>query len=106
MNYRDDHRFSDDENMFGTKVFYGVMDIVIVQLTSRFEGMNGIASKFSFLLPRNLITLSNTELIEKTTALQQYNSDISDSVPMQVVLLVSVLRREIEKIETIRELAD
>ena len=43
----------------------------------------------------------------KATALQQqYNSNISDSFPMQVVLLVSVLRREIEKIEAIRELAD
>ena len=37
---------------------------------------------------------------------QQYNIDISDSVPTQVVLLVSVLRREIKKIETIREVAD
>ena len=54
--------------MFRTKVFYEVMDIVIVQLTSRFEGMNGIASKFSFLLPRHLIMLSNTKLIEKATS--------------------------------------
>ena len=56
--------------------------------------------------PKNLISYKGAELLQKATALQQlYKNDISESFSMQLLLFVSTLRSEIEKLQTIKELA-
>ena len=61
---------------------------------------------FSFLFPKNLISYKDAELLQKATALQQlYKNDISESFPMQLLLFVTTLRSEIEKLQTIKEMA-
>lgn len=73
--------------MFRINVFISVIDILIHQLTARFEGMAEINNFFSFLEHHTLIKLSDTEIIEKANNVQdKYKEDISAAFALQLVL--------------------
>lgn len=82
-----DYRFNIPEEMFRINVFISVIDILIHQLTARFEGMAEINNFFSFLEHHTLIKLSDTEIIEKANNVQdKYKEDISAAFALQLVL--------------------
>ncbi|XP_043271175.1 zinc finger MYM-type protein 1-like [Venturia canescens] len=103
----EDYRFVDAKESFRVNVFYGVLDNVINQLKNRFEGLEKVAELFSFLTPAKLLSATDEETMENAQKVQaQYPTDISEALPLQVLLCVKTLRPKIEKIHTIKELAE
>lgn len=102
-----DHRFNNREEMFKSKVFLCVIDIVTFQIESRFEGMRTICKCFSFLQPQNFVQLNSTDLMKSAAELQKkYEKDVSDLFPLQLSLLQKVFKSELSKLNTIKDLAE
>ncbi|OCT96206.1 hypothetical protein XELAEV_18013881mg [Xenopus laevis] len=101
-----DERLEDPETRFKTEIFYGSLDIIIAQLTSRFNGMTTVVERFRLLHPHVLAMEKDDELFAAATKLEQYyQEDVSPDFPRQLMSFRSTLRDEICKCCTVKDLA-
>lgn len=102
-----DYRFDNAEHFFRINIFYKVIDIILVQIKSRFEGLQKISNLFSFIQPQNLIKLSDSEVMNRAQLLQEtYKKDISAKFSLELVLFKNTFKNEIQKLQTIKDLAE
>ncbi|XP_043481649.1 uncharacterized protein LOC122510810 [Leptopilina heterotoma] len=98
--------FSSREHYFKVNIYYKVFDIVINQITNRFEGMEKIVDQFSFLNPNILTSISEESLVKSAEVLKEsYPNDLSPAFPLEVLTLCRPLKDEIKEIEDIRSFA-
>lgn len=101
-----DERIQHPEEKFRVFVFNKCVDIIIQQLTARYESMNDITDKFSLLQPRVLCSLEEEEIVERANRLCKfYSSDLSPTLPQQLVSFQTVMREKIRELSTVTELA-
>ena len=101
-----DHRFEHEDD-FRVNVFNFVLDIVINQIEKRFQGMHEVSTVFAFLAPTQLVKLQEQDILKSAEALQlKYKEDLSAEFPLQTVMIATMLRDEIVKISTIKDLAE
>ena len=102
----EDSRLTDPEMRFKVNVIYRTLDILINQVVHRSRGMQVVVDTFGILQPRELTTATDDELYSKATKLQlQYSTDISTSFFEQLQSFRLVLKQEIKKKNTIKELS-
>lgn len=100
---------SDSLQRFKVKVFYGAIDILIVQLTERFQSMFYLSEIFSFLRPNNLVKMSDEQLVQSASKFcDKYDVDVTSSLVTEVKCFRNTMMDEIRnrKIETVKELAN
>lgn len=93
---------------FKVRVFYGAIDILIVQLNERFQSMFNISQNFSFLKPNNLVEMSDDDLVQFTSNFyEKYNVDVTSALVTEVKCFTNTMKDEIKcrKINTVMELA-
>lgn len=72
----------------------------------RFESFRQVINKFVVLSPKILDRVSDDELYRLSKCLSdQYNRDLMDSFPQQMVSFCSIMRKEIKNAKNIRQLA-
>ena len=92
-------------NSCSEDVLYDSLNIICNQLRHWFKGLNKVVSSFDVLQPRTLLSLSDSELGQKADDfVKNFNSDVSPSFTDEILSIRSALRKEIEKISTIKEL--
>lgn len=105
----EDMRLTDAEQHFKTSVYYACIDIAIMQLTQRFEGMKSVANRFRCIHPKVLLTKSDDELFKHAQILYNaYERDLSDDFAQQLLSFRAILKFEIEKVPsaTIKDVAE
>lgn len=102
-----DERISDTEIYFKTEIIYGSLDIIIIQLSSRFSSLNNVNKLFSFLLPVNLINFTDEELKSAAAELSQlYPDDFSlFDLQDQIIVFKTLFKTSIPTFKTILEIA-
>eukprot|EP00102_Acyrthosiphon_pisum_P010539 XP_008178884.1 PREDICTED: zinc finger MYM-type protein 1-like [Acyrthosiphon pisum] len=91
-----------DEN-FRAKIFLPVIDTVIFQLNSRFQGLQEVTENFDFLFPTMLAKMDENEISKASMDFfYLYNDDISSDFTRQLLCLRGLLNTNIQ---TIKDLA-
>ena len=73
-----DSRIDDSERVFKVNIFYRTVDVEITQIEVRFKGMQMVTENFSFLFPRNFITLGVAEINAATSNIvRTYGDDFN-----------------------------
>lgn len=102
----EDTRLTNAEQRFQITVFNCVIDIVTTQLTQRFTSMNNVTAKFSVIFPNVLSSLSEHDIVSQATLLQnEYNCDLSEAFPIQLVTLATSFKSEIAQLSSVQDLA-
>ena len=103
----EDERISDPESYFRVNVYYCCLDILISQTKQRFQSLCDLSNIFEILQPDKLLSFSN-EVIKKEAAklASKYDNDMKVDLYDQLIALKSCLKSEIQKIHTIKELAE
>lgn len=102
-----DERLLDSEKNFKVCVFCATLDIVISQLNFRFEAMSEISKLFSVLSPAFLLQAEDAEITKQVKILvHEYEEDLSVDLCSQLKAFTGALRPEIEKLSSIRQLAE
>lgn len=103
----EDERLSDGEARFRVNIFYGCLDIICNQLVNRFKSLSDVIKTFRVLQPKELTKLTDQELYTEAVKLADtYAEDISDKFPEQLLSLRSCLKTQIEKLNSVKQLAD
>ena len=105
----EDERLADPEHHFKTSVFYACLDIVISQLTLRFDGIRTVATRFRCIQPSILLNDDDDMLYSHAQKLAAtYNKDVSADFPKQLLSFRSIMRDKIQKIShaTIKDMAE
>lgn len=103
------HQIQTNEDWFKINVFFKTLDILIVQLKSRSNGLLEICSTFRVLSPELLrsSSLSDKELYEMGEALYlTYPEDISDTLSQQLISFRQCFQNELKEINSIFELTE
>ena len=103
----EDERLADPENHFKTSVLYACLDIVIAQLTLRFDGMRTVATRFRCIQPSILLNDDDDMLYSHAQKLAAtYNKDLS--ADKQLLSFRTITRDTIQKIShaTIKDMAE
>lgn len=78
-----------EEVKFKRKVFYNLMNTVIVGLIERYEAAKAIEGTFSFLWQYS--ALSESEIIDKAkTFIVRYSDDVSDELVQEMIDIMSI----------------
>lgn len=102
-----DERIENNEDCFKVEVFYRVMDLVINQLTTRFNSLQHLCTLFKCLSPSYLVESSDKHIMEGSELLQSaYPSDISSSFGPQLIRFKMCFYNELKEITSIREVAE
>uniref|UniRef100_A0A1B6JGE6 DUF4371 domain-containing protein n=1 Tax=Homalodisca liturata TaxID=320908 RepID=A0A1B6JGE6_9HEMI len=92
-----DVEFSNPLQEFKVKVFYRSLDIVIAQISRRFESMVRINDQFIFLTPKYLTEKSDDELIFSARKFcEKYEEDVSHGLETQIVCFRNIVSDEIK----------
>ena len=103
----EDHRLRSAEERFKVSVFYATLDRTISQLDRRFVGLNEVVATFSAIHPSTLTSATDDELYAPGENLvKQYDSDLSPSLPGQLLSFRGCLRSDILKKSTVKEVAE
>ncbi|XP_077119085.1 zinc finger MYM-type protein 1-like [Ranitomeya variabilis] len=101
-----DERLHIPEDRFKVTVFYEYLDIIVGQLSNRFNGMNRVVQYFRILQPADLASSSDEELYEAALQLQKkYNQDLSPAFPAQLLSFRCALKNDIQKLTSVKDLA-
>lgn len=83
-----DRRLTITKDNFKVTVFYPVIDTILSQLQFRFIGLNTICDYFKFLIPFNMISMTEDLLIKSTyDFIEKYRDDVSSDFTRQIVSL-------------------
>uniref|UniRef100_A0ABD2X0A9 Zinc finger MYM-type protein 1-like n=1 Tax=Trichogramma kaykai TaxID=54128 RepID=A0ABD2X0A9_9HYME len=88
----------DPRHSFEVNVFNAHLDIIIEQLSSRFEGTQKICNNFRCIFPKNLINMNDEDL---RTASEQlfniYSEEISSDFTSQLLSLRNMIKKNISR---------
>ena len=102
-------KFDDDidpERIFKVKVFHGILDIMILQLESRFTGTKKITSLFRVVNPSSLLELQETEInTEVSRLVEAYPEDLSNALATELVMLKTSMSDKLKGMSSVRQLA-
>lgn len=99
-----DRRLNITEDNFKIKIFFPLVDIVLLQLKSRFESFRDVCDTFEFLKPESIINLEETETIKSSyDFVQKYKSDVGSELTCQILSLKEIIKNK--KLKSIRNLA-
>lgn len=102
-----DKRLTDGLKHFKVFVFYATLDMVILQLKTRFKAMTEISSLFSVLSPNFMLEATDVEMSKKVNDLvKEYEEDLSVDLIFQINSFRSALKSDITKKTSIGQLAD
>ena len=80
---------------------------MISQLSCRFEGMRTLKSRFNCVNPCVLLNDKDEMLHDKAKHLTlAYSNDLSSDFPSQLLSFHSIMKAELEKLTTIRQIAE
>ncbi len=100
----DDERIQDAKLRFRVEVYFSVVDILRNRFKVCFKSFKKVVSLFHILNPKILSRASDHELTELSARLmKEYNEDLSDDFPRQMVPFRTILRRQLENVKDIRE---
>lgn len=103
----EDERLSDPNLYFKTVIFFGTLDIVINQITFRFEGMANVASMFSVLTPGFLSSATDEQLHLKATELAlEYSEDLTSDFPSEILSFRRTLKPEMKIKKSLKHVAE
>ncbi|XP_069194095.1 uncharacterized protein [Procambarus clarkii] len=102
----DDKRTISGEKRFKVNVFYPTLDIACVQTKQRSESLTRVVTTFKALHPSVLMSATDSELLAAGDILaNRYNTDLSSSLPFQLLSFRSCIKQELAKMSTIQEIA-
>ena len=94
----EDQRLSNAESYFRVNIFYADLDIIINQMTQRFNTMRATSHMFEALHPATLQLAGDDELHDKAKRLSDhYDRDIGMAFPAQLVSFRACFRENIAK---------
>ncbi|XP_073462545.1 zinc finger MYM-type protein 1-like [Aquarana catesbeiana] len=100
-----DERLEDLER-FKINVFYRCLDIIVNQLSNRFQGLNCVVQRFEIIQPAVLVSASDDDLFKAASNLQQkYEKDLSSTFAGQLLSFRSALKEDIQKLSSVKDLA-
>lgn len=100
-NLNGDRMLNTTEENFKVKLFFPVLDTVLSQLISRFQGMHDVLEDFNFLNPTILSTQTDKYIIKSSYDFcVTYKDDVSSDFPRQMLSLKTVIKDE--KLKTIK----
>ena len=103
----DDERLVDAESHYKNSVFYANLDIVILQLSARFEGLQTVTKHFRCIHPTALASDKDDVLYQAAFELANINSaKFSSNFPCLLLSFRQILRGEISKLDTLKDLAE
>ncbi|XP_053156183.1 zinc finger MYM-type protein 1-like [Hemicordylus capensis] len=103
----EDQRLTNAEDSFRVNVFLCVLDIASSQLKLRFEGLHEVVTTFNVLHPSTLATATDEDLLEAGELMvTKYDTDLTTSFPRHLIQLRDLLKEEIKKTTTIKEVAE
>ncbi|XP_053150025.1 zinc finger MYM-type protein 1-like [Hemicordylus capensis] len=103
----EDQRLISAEDRFRVNVFLCVLDIASSQLKQRFEGLHDVVTTFSALHPSTLTSATDKDLLEAGEVLvRKYDTDLTASLPRHLIQFRNLLKKEISKKTTIKEVAE
>lgn len=98
-----DRRLNITDENFRAKIVLPVIDTVIFQLNSRFQGLQEVTENFDFLFPTMLAKMDENEICKASMDFfYLYNDDISSDFTRQLLCLRGLLNTNIQ---TIKDLA-
>lgn len=101
-----DERLEDLEERFKINVFYRCLDIIVNQLSNRFQGLNRVVQRFEIIQPAVLVSASDDDLFKAASNLQQkYEKDLSSTFAGQLLSFRSALKEDIQKLSSVKDLA-
>ncbi|XP_065662432.1 uncharacterized protein LOC136084957 [Hydra vulgaris] len=101
-----DYRFSNSEEIFKVKVYYYTLDKIIVQTHKRFNGMRTINHYLAFLEPKNILTMSQQNMVKACDTLCcKYLEVFTSNLANQFVQLTTLLKLDLKHTMTIKQLA-
>ncbi len=83
-----------------------VLDCIVSQMKSRFEGTRDVYNCFEFLFPVNFLNMEENKLSENVENFCEKYNDIDSSLLYELLNLKSCLKTELQKITSIRELLE
>lgn len=90
-----DRRLTITTENFKFKVFFPIVDTVLMQLNIRFEAMECVCTTFDFLNPNNLIKLEENEIIKESyDFVQTYKEDISSDFTSQILSFKELMKNK------------
>ncbi|XP_053158078.1 zinc finger MYM-type protein 1-like isoform X1 [Hemicordylus capensis] len=103
----EDQRSTCAEDRFRVNVFLCVLDIASSQLKQRFEGLHEVVTTFSALHPSTLTSATDEDLLQAGEVLvRKYDRDLKTSLPRHLIQFRHLLKKEISKKTTIKEVAE
>lgn len=98
-----DKRLDVPEEKFRIAIFYPLIDTALFQLRDRFKGLHSVSRNFEFLLPQNIVTMKESEIVKSCyDFISFYNNDVTSDLIRQLISLKEFIKNT--KIETIQEL--
>lgn len=103
----EDERLKDPESNFKVTVFYPMINTIRTQLRHRFLGMKAVLDTYQIIQPAFLATASEKEIHSKAVDfVEKFSQDVSPMFPSQICIIKSSFKDDLEKIKSVRELAD
>ncbi|KAL4126127.1 hypothetical protein QTP88_010356 [Uroleucon formosanum] len=98
-----DKRLDVPEEKFCIAIFYPLIDTALFQLRDRFKGLHSVSRNFEFLLPQNIVTMKESEIVKSCyDFISFYNNDVTSDLIRQLISLKEFIKNT--KIQTIQEL--
>lgn len=92
------------EEKFRLAILYPLVDTVLFQLRDRFKGLHSLSRNFEFLLPQNIFTMGETEIVKSSyDFIQFYKNDVKSDIIRQVISLKEFIAQK--NMKTIQELS-
>ena len=104
----ENERLADAELHFKTSFFFCAnLDIVISQLSAKFEGLQTVTKRFRCIHPTGLASDEDDRLYDAAFDLANiYSADLSSRFPTQLLSFRQILGGEISKLDTVKDLAE
>ena len=98
-------RLVDAELLYKTSFFYANLEILISQLSARFEGLQTVTKRFRCIHPTALTTDKDDALYQAVIELANiYSADLSSNFQCQLLSVCQIPRGEISKLDTVKDL--
>ncbi|XP_029343946.1 zinc finger MYM-type protein 1-like [Acyrthosiphon pisum] len=99
-----DRRLDVPEEKFCIAIFYPLIDTALFQLRDRFKGLHSVSRNFEFLLPQNIVTMKESDIVKSCyDFISFYNNDVTSDLIRQLISLKEFIKNT--KIQTIQELS-
>ena len=87
-------------------VFYPMIDTILLQLDSRFEGTKAVIDAYRVVQPYFLVTSTKVKLLDKADKCgQRFSAHVSPLFESQLLSVRSVFRSKLDHLTDVKQLA-